>query len=530
MEKKKILITLGCVIGLLLVIGISYAYWSLTFTQTENNVVMTDCFEIEFIEGNAINLSKAYPVNDSEGMKNVPYTFTIKNICDSSAKYQINLETLTPNGKKLPDQYLAVNLMESNVSKITSKLDSSLNSESTIEGAVSAYKLYNGILGPNEEKEFSLRIWMHGAVTADMKDSMNATYKGKISVITSYYLAQKGTLMFSNLDEHVGGTTGAFWDYKRKVTKVVFENELRIHEDAEHTFDVSEAQDGSVMSYLVKQDLTSNYILYIQGDGGVYANSNSLALFADFTSLKEIENLHFLDTSKVINMMSMFYGCSSLTNLDVSHFDTSKVENMRIMFYKCSSLTNINVSNFNTSNVTNMGGMFQYCNGLINVDLSGFDTSQVKKMDGMFAYCTSLGSINLDHFDTSNVIDMSFMFNDCKLLINIGVSHFDTNNVTDMSQMFYGCQSLTNLDLSSFNTSNVTNMRSMFAGCTSLVNLDIRNFDFSSLTDERSLFRELSEQLHLIVKDESVKNYILNDISSESSRPSGWNDSNFEIL
>ena len=94
MNKKKVLLFLSSIGILLFVIGISYAYWSLTLTQTENNVVMSDCFEIEFIEGNAINLSKAYPVSDEEGLQNVPYTFTIKNICDSSAKYQINLESL----------------------------------------------------------------------------------------------------------------------------------------------------------------------------------------------------------------------------------------------------------------------------------------------------------------------------------------------------------------------------------------------------------------------------------------------------
>ena len=76
--------------------------------------------------------------------------------------------------------------MEGNVSKITSKLESSLNTEPTIEGALSAYQLLVGDLGPNETKEFSLRIWMHSDVTAMDKDSMNAVYHGKISVITSY--------------------------------------------------------------------------------------------------------------------------------------------------------------------------------------------------------------------------------------------------------------------------------------------------------------------------------------------------------
>ena len=34
------------------------------------------------------------------------------------------------------------------------------------------------------------------------------------------------------------------------------------------------------------------------------------------------------------------------------------------MFYGCSSLTNINLSNFNTNNVTNMSWMFDECSSL----------------------------------------------------------------------------------------------------------------------------------------------------------------------
>ena len=34
------------------------------------------------------------------------------------------------------------------------------------------------------------------------------------------------------------------------------------------------------------------------------------------------------------------------------------------MFYGCKSLTNINLSNFNTQNATNMSGMFDGCNSL----------------------------------------------------------------------------------------------------------------------------------------------------------------------
>ena len=49
-------------------------------------------------------------------------------------------------------------------------------------------------------------------------------------------------------------------------------------------------------------------------------------------------DLSNFDTSQVIYMNSMLYGCSSLESLDLSNFDTSKVTNMRSMFYNCSSL------------------------------------------------------------------------------------------------------------------------------------------------------------------------------------------------
>ncbi len=57
---------------------------------------------------------------------------------------------------------------------------------------------------------------------------------------------------------------------------------------------------------------------------------------------------------KLTNTNSMFYECSSLTNIDLSNFYTQNVTNMSNMFYGCNSLSNINLSNFNTQNVTNV--------------------------------------------------------------------------------------------------------------------------------------------------------------------------------
>ena len=57
----------------------------------------------------------------------------------------------------------------------------------------------------------------------------------------------------------------------------------------------------------------------------------------------------------------MFYGCSSLNELNLSNFNTDNVTDMESMFSLCSSLKELNLSNFNTNKVTNMGSMFSGC-------------------------------------------------------------------------------------------------------------------------------------------------------------------------
>ena len=149
-----------------------------------------------------------------------------------------------------------------------------------------------------------------------------------------------------------------------------------------------------------------------------------------------------VDTSNVINMDSMFYGCSSLTSLDVSKFDTSKVIRMTYMFYGCMALTSLDLSKFNTSNVINMWWMFSGCSSLTYLDVSKFDTSNVTNMSYMFSFCRSLTYLDVSKWDTSKVTNMKNMFYSCNALTSLDVSKFDTNNVTNMSGMFYGCIAL----------------------------------------------------------------------------------------
>lgn len=157
------------------------------------------------------------------------------------------------------------------------------------------------------------------------------------------------------------------------------------------------------------------------------------------------------------------------------------------LFYWFEGLKNLteiqNIKYLNTKGVTNMMYMFKDCQSLNSLDLSTFDTSSVVNMGGMFSGCTALSSLNLSSFDTSNVTEMSYMFSQCENLTSLDLSSFNTSKVTDMKQMFSGCKKITSLDLHAFNTDNVTNMRAMFYLCIKLKELDLSDFSTSSTTD-----------------------------------------------
>ena len=226
-----------------------------------------------------------------------------------------------------------------------------------------------------------------------------------------------------------------------------------------------------------------------------FANYTSLSStrhwFFECSNLTSISGINNLKTENVTDMEAMFYGCSSLTSLDLSGFNTANVTDMDMMFFDCKSLTNLNLSGFNTQNVTDMSSMFSGCNSLTSLDLSGFNTQNVTSMSSMFWGC-NLTNLDLSGFNTENVTNMGGMFGNCSALTSLDLSGFNTQNVTDMSGMFHSCSSLTNLDLSGFNTENVTDMSDMFNMCSSLTSLDISGFNTKHVTNMQLLFGNCS--------------------------------------
>ena len=187
-KKQKIL--LGCISLLLLfsvVIGISFAYWQLSVKQTKENQASTKCLNIELEEtNNGILLSEAYPITDEEGMKSTPYTFTIKNTCDSFVSYEVSLGILDTS--TLDSRYVAA-VLDYNAIQTLNQYE-----ETTLAGYKEGRLLQKGNLSGNEEITYNLRIWMDYDTPA-IEETMNKAFKSKIvvtAVISNYSPIEQG--------------------------------------------------------------------------------------------------------------------------------------------------------------------------------------------------------------------------------------------------------------------------------------------------------------------------------------------------
>lgn len=121
----------------------------------------------------------------------------------------------------------------------------------------------------------------------------------------------------------------------------------------------------------------------------VYKSGTSFTLLL-YGSSNVVEILG-ANTEGVVDMSSMFIGCTSLTT--VTLFNTSSVTNMSSMFNYCTSLTSIPL--FDTSNVTNMSQMFNNCTNVQSGALSLYQQASTQANpptyhhNGTFTKCGS---------------------------------------------------------------------------------------------------------------------------------------------
>lgn len=164
-------------------------------------------------------------------------------------------------------------------------------------------------------------------------------------------------------------------------------------------WDVSEAQDGSVMAWAYQSG--DKYDMYIAAEGGINAK-NCAYMFSYFTGLSIIDFGNSFRTDQAVGMPFMFNHCDQLRQIDVSTFNTSKVKNMDAMFESC-AVQKLDLSSWDTSEVTNIASLVSNCGKLTEIDLTGWNTSKVTNMSWMFWNCGALTDLDMSGWDVSKV-------------------------------------------------------------------------------------------------------------------------------
>ena len=309
----------------------------------------------------------------------------------------------------------------------------------------------------------------------------------------------------------------------------------------------------------INKNLGNGTIVHIVFDKSfsTYTPTSLYKFFANLTKLKTITGLEYLNTEKVTNMSYMFFNCSSLTSLDVTHFNTAKVTNMNSMFECCSSLTSLDVTYFNTANVTGMNNMFYSCSALTTIYASdNFVTDKVEYSYNMFYDCTSLKGTTLEYvasktdhnyancgtdgyftpgcgyaeFDNATGT-LTFRYKGVKpegaYDLNVGITDpgwrthkneikkvvFDASfanaRPTSCYYWFYECKNLVNIEgIENLNTEKVTNMDLMFASCSALTSLDVTKFNTAKVRNMYSMFMKCSGLKSLDVTNFDTGNVI----------------------
>ncbi len=184
-NKKAIIILVALLITIC--IGVSYAAWTFTTSQTNSNQMATGCLNLQITnDTNEIRLENSFPLTDEDGMKTTPYTFTITNTCDTFVSYEIALGMT--NQTTLDSQYL-VAVLDYNAIQTLDNYE-----ETTIDGYKEGRILQKGSLSGGDEVTYNLRLWLDEDVTTS-DPVFNTTFQANVVItaaISNYSPVEQG--------------------------------------------------------------------------------------------------------------------------------------------------------------------------------------------------------------------------------------------------------------------------------------------------------------------------------------------------
>ena len=175
MNKKKYIIISVIVISISIIalLGTTYALLTMTIEGDKKITLTAGILKVDFSEGDNINLDNIAPMTDKQGLKTIPYTFTITNTGNINAYYHVSLEEDSNN--TLSNSYLKMRLTndkgyDSGVVKVNNY------------GTGTFDVMNEQILEPSDNTTYTLWMWLDE--DAD-NSAQGKLYQSKI-VVTSY--------------------------------------------------------------------------------------------------------------------------------------------------------------------------------------------------------------------------------------------------------------------------------------------------------------------------------------------------------
>lgn len=195
-NKKKII---ALAVALVLLIGGTYAWLTLTLTGTKTARIEAGTLSLELVdEANEINVENALPVTDDEGKVTDPYVFTLNNNGNITSLYTVYLDSaaIEEGLSAMPQNRVKYSVVKT-IKTIVGSRDSLNEDGDTADTVVStetlATDVYNsgaetisskmldtGSLAAGNYIDYELRLWISSDATND--EMKNTAFAGKLRI------------------------------------------------------------------------------------------------------------------------------------------------------------------------------------------------------------------------------------------------------------------------------------------------------------------------------------------------------------
>lgn len=233
-------------------------------------------------------------------------------------------------------------------------------------------------------------------------------------------------------------------------------------------------------------------------------NGNKELLIDEYLLNEGNNYIKLIMKNKLNKIEEMFYGCTTLKNIDdLKYLDTSEITDFSHIFFGCSSLENINsLENWDVSNGTNFQGMFAECSSLIDIEpLKKWKVFKNTNFKSMFYNCKLLSNLTpLNDWNVYKTVNFSYMFSGCCSLKDLkGLEFWNVSNGKNFESMFSDCKLLSNIEaIQNWNLSKSKNFCFMFKNCSSLCNIKpLNNWKIQCGKNLTLMFDNCSESLDL---------------------------------